>query len=328
MSFPINIYLLGACAGVFVVLGSMPLWRRFCERVMLIDDPGPRKIHTRRVPLAGGLAVLTGIVVPLLLALISVKSGGLGIFGPETTTKLDDGFQQHSAQLAPILFGVMGMTLLGCLDDRFELWPALKFVGQVLIAWLVAAGGVRITLFVPNLAFSYVITILWIVTVINAVNFLDNMNGLCAGLGAVISLLIGLSAARYGQYLVATMAFLVFGATLGFLPFNYPKASAFLGDAGSHLIGFLLAVLSILPDFHSPAYPRPLAVLSPLLFLAVPLGDLIWVVLLRFRLGKPFYIGDNNHLSHRLVRRGFSPAGAVALIWLLTAVLGGLTFLL
>ena len=327
MNFPFNIYSLAAMAGVLSALCSTPYWRRFCERVMLIDDPGPRKIHSRRIPLAGGLAVLTGIVVPLLLALILVKSG-IGLFGPETTDRLVEGFQKRGAQLAPILFGAFGMTLLGCLDDRFELWPALKFAGQVLIATLVAAGGIRITLFVPNVAFSYAVTILWIVTVINAVNFLDNMDGLCAGLGAIISLLIGLSAARYGQYLVATLAFVVFGATLGFLPFNFPRASAFLGDAGSHLIGYLLAVLSILPDFHSSTHPRPLAVLSPLLFLAVPLADLIWVVLLRFRLGKPFYVGDTNHISHRLVRRGLSPVRAVEVIWLLTALLGGLTFLL
>jgi UDP-GlcNAc:undecaprenyl-phosphate GlcNAc-1-phosphate transferase len=111
------------------------------------------------------------------------------------------------------------------------------------------------------------------------------------------------------------------------LPFNYPKASAFLGDAGSHLVGFLMAVLAILPHFYSTENPRRLAVLSPLLILAVPLADLAWVVVLRWRLGKPVYIGDTNHLSHRLVRRGLSPAQAVGLLWLVAATTGALAVL-
>jgi UDP-GlcNAc:undecaprenyl-phosphate GlcNAc-1-phosphate transferase len=100
------------------------------------------------------------------------------------------------------------------------------------------------------------------------------------------------------------------GALVGFLPYNFPKAKAFLGDAGSHLTGYLLAVLAILPHFHTVENPRPLAVLTPLVVLAVPLLDVAWVVILRWRMGKPFYVGDTNHLSHRLVRAGLraSPA--------------------
>jgi UDP-GlcNAc:undecaprenyl-phosphate GlcNAc-1-phosphate transferase len=129
------------------------------------------------------------------------------------------------------------------------------------------------------------------------------------------------------QYLVATMAFLIAGALLGFLPYNFPKASAFLGDSGSHLVGYLLAVLGILPHFYTPRHPRMLAVLTPLLILAVPLGDLAWVVLLRWRAGQPFYIGDTNHLSHRLARRGLSASQSVLVIWLLAAALGALAIL-
>jgi UDP-GlcNAc:undecaprenyl-phosphate GlcNAc-1-phosphate transferase len=136
-----------------------------------------------------------------------------------------------------------------------------------------------------------------------------------------------LSAAAQGQYLVALMALLACGALAGFLPYNFPKATIFLGDTGSHLVGYLLAVLAILPHFYSRQNPHPWAVFSPLLILAVPLLDLVWVVLLRWRAGKPFYIGDTNHLSHRLVRRGWTRAQAVMLIWLLAAVIGSLSFL-
>ena len=220
------------------------------------------------------------------------------------------------------------MTLLGWLDDRHELRPALKFAGQVLVAGLVAASGVRITLFVPNVFFSFAATLLWIVTVTNALNFLDNMNGLCAGLGVIAAAVFGLKAALLDQYLVASVAFLAAGALLGFLPFNFPRASVFLGDSGSHLTGFLLAVLAILPHFHSPERPRPLAVVTPLLVLPVPLADLVWVVLLRCRLGRPFYVGDTNHISHRLVRRGFSRTQAVLIIWVTAAAVGSVAFFL
>ena len=118
------------------------------------------------------------------------------------------------------------------------------------------------------------------------------------------------------------IAFLTVGALLGFLPYNFPNARAFLGDAGSHLVGYLLAVLAILPHFYTSHHPRPVAVLIPLLVLAVPLLDLIWVVMLRWRKGQPFYVGDTNHLSHRLVRRAVR-AGAVAIHLGLAALLGG-----
>src|SRR5208283_3677497 len=185
-----------------------------------------------------------------------------------------------------------GMLLIGLRDDKVELQPAAKFGGQFLAALAVAATGVRITLFVHNIVFSYGITALWILTVVNAFNFMDNMNGLCAGLGAIAAVWFGLIAAQAAppQYLVATMAFLIAGALLGFLPYNFPKASAFLGDSGSHLVGYLLAVLAILPHFYTPTHQRILAVLTPLLILAVPLGDLAWVVLLRWRIGQPFYL--------------------------------------
>lgn len=325
MNFPLNLYLLATLGGGLTTFLTLPLWRAGCRRIGLVDDPGDRKIHDQSIPLAGGLALLTGLLVPLLGAFLALK---LHVPGAEATGKLVYGFERRFGQLAAIIGGAMGMTLLGVLDDRQELRPALKFAGQLLIATLVAAAGIRITLFVPSPLFSYAVTILWIVTVTNAFNFMDNMNGLCAGLGSIASLLIGVIAASHGHYLVATLSFLVLGATLGFLPFNFPRASAFLGDAGSHLIGFLMAVLAILPHFYSDQHPRPLAVLSPLLLLAVPLADLVRVALVRWRMGKPFYVGDTNHLSHRLVGRGWSRTRAVVLIWLLAAGVGSLALLL
>jgi len=324
VSFPVNVYFLALLGALFTSLLTLPLWRAWCLRLGHVDDPGHRKIHEAPIPLAGGLAVMTGFAVPLLAAWLALR---LQVFSPETVALLRHGFGRRYDQLLAILVGALGMVVLGWLDDKHELRPALKFGGQVVIAGLVAASGLRITLFVPSLVFSYAVTILWILTVVNAFNFMDNMNGLCAGLGAIAAAAFALSAALHGQYLVALLAWLTCGALLGFLPYNFPEASAFLGDAGSHLAGYLLAVVAILPHFYSKNNPEPLAVFSPLLILAVPLGDLVWVVILRWRLGKPFYVGDTNHLSHRLVRRGFSCTHAVLLIWLLAAALSGLTFL-
>jgi UDP-GlcNAc:undecaprenyl-phosphate GlcNAc-1-phosphate transferase len=219
------------------------------------------------------------------------------------------------------------MLILGALDDKHELRPGPKFAGQVLIASLVAAAGVRITLFVPNVVFSYCITIVWILTVINAFNFMDNMNGLCAGLGALGAWHFAALAAADAQYLVALIAFLTFGALIGFLLWNFPNGRIFLGDSGSHLVGYLLAVLAILPHFYTARHPRRWAVLIPLLVLGVPLFDLVRVVVVRWRIGQPFYMADNNHLSHRLVRAGLSRTCAVLLIWLAAAILGALACL-
>jgi UDP-GlcNAc:undecaprenyl-phosphate GlcNAc-1-phosphate transferase len=180
----------------------------------------------------------------------------------------------------------------------------------------------RITLFVHSETFSYAITVLWLLTVINAFNFMDNMNGLCAGLGAIGALFFAIIAAANGEYLVATVAFLMCGALVGFLPYNFPEARAFLGDAGSHLVGYLLGVMAILPHFYTRQNPHAIAVLAPLLVLAVPLADLAQVVVLRTLHRKPFWLGDTNHLSHRLTRRGLSRTRAVLLLWLVAVMIG------
>ena len=341
MSFPFNVYLLAVVSACVTVLAALPLWRKWCLRTGLVDEPGHRKIHDQPTPLAGGLAVMTGLLIPTLLACLVLwwqRTGGnagstshgtsrFTMLDPGSAFLLRYGLGRRALELAGIFLGAFGMLWVGWLDDKHELRPRAKFAGQLLIAALVAASGARITLFVPSLIFSYAITILWILTVINAFNFMDNMNGLCAGLGAIGAYHFALIAAADGQYLVALIAFLTFGALLGFLPYNFPRARAFLGDSGSHLVGYLLAVLGILPHFYTVRHPRRWAVLIPLLVLAIPLADLLWVVLLRWRIGQPFYQGDTNHLSHRLVRRGLTRTQAVLAIWLAAAALAALAHL-
>lgn len=332
MTFAI-LYLAAFCSALLTAWLTLPLWKIFCARAGIVDDPGHRKIHDQAVPLAGGLTVMTALALPTILAIVALwlrHEFALKIppLTSETTPLLTYGFHKRSLELAAIFAGAVAMLLVGLWDDKSELHAGPKFLCQFAVAALVAASGARITLFVPNVLFSFAITILWILTVTNAFNFMDNMNGLCGGLGAIGAFYFGLSAANapVPQYLVALIAFLVCGALVGFLPHNFPRAKSFLGDSGSHLVGYLLAVLAILPHFYTSANPKVFAVLTPLLVLAVPLGDLVWVVILRWRSGKPFYEGDNNHLSHRLVQHGMSRTRAVLMIWLLAAFIGALAF--
>lgn len=323
MSFPFNFYLAAFAGALITTLFALPLWRKWCLRTNLVDDPGQRKIHDIPIPLAGGFAVLTGILLPLAAGAIFLK---LGILKISSASLIVHGINRRAIELGVIAFGAIAVTVLGWLDDKHELKPLSKFTGQFLIALLVAIACKRITLFVPNIFFSYTITILWLLTIMNAFNFMDNMNGLCAGLGVIGALLFAFIAATDGEYLVALIAFLACGALIGFLPYNFPRARAFLGDAGSHLTGYLLAVLAILPHFYTKQNPHPLAVLSPLFVLAIPLLDLASVVILRTLHRKPFWIGDTNHLSHRLVRAGLSRTHAVLLIWLIATVIGALAW--
>jgi UDP-GlcNAc:undecaprenyl-phosphate/decaprenyl-phosphate GlcNAc-1-phosphate transferase len=325
VSFPFN-YFLAAFAGAFVTtLLALPLWRKWCLRTNLVDDPrdgknyDAPKIHSGTVPLAGGLAVLTGLLLPLVAG---ARFASISIENPNVLPPIAYGFNHRAFELAAIAFGAIAITILGLFDDKHELKPLPKFAGQFFIALAVAASGARVTLFVPNVFFSYAVTILWLLAVINAFNFMDNMNGLCAGVGAIGALLFAFIAATNGEYLVALMGFLMCGALLGFLPWNFPDARAFLGDSGSHLVGYLLAVMAILPHFYNKQNPHPLAVLAPLFVLAIPLIDLAQVVILRTLNRKPFWIGDTNHLSHRLTRIGFSKTSAVLLLWLVSAIIG------
>ncbi|MEI7532889.1 MAG: MraY family glycosyltransferase [Verrucomicrobiae bacterium] len=319
MNFPFNFFA-AAFTGAFATsLLALPLWRKWCLRTNLVDDPGHRKIHSAPVPLAGGLAVLTGILLPLGVGAILLK---FGIVKIASASAVVHGIDRRAIELAVLALGAIAITILGWLDDKHELKALPKFLGQIVIAIAVAAACKRITLFVPSAIFSYAITVLWLLTVINAFNFMDNMNGLCAGVGAIGAFIFALIAAAHGEYLVAITGFLMCGALVGFLPWNFPNARTFLGDAGSHLVGYLLAVMAILPHFYTKQEPHRLAVLAPLFVLAIPLLDLSQVSFFRTLNKKPFWIGDTNHLSHRLTRVGLSRTRAVLILWLAAAVIG------
>ena len=303
--------------------GTLPFWRFCCKSIGLMDVPGYRKIHDSPVPLAGGLAVITGLAIPILFVVLCACLGSL----PESFAHIVSyGLSNRGWQLAVILVGSIAMLALGMLDDSRDLLPKWKLLGQVIIALAVAASGIRVTMFVDSDIFSYAITVLWILTVTNSVNFQDNMNGLCPGLGIICGWFFAWHAGLEGQYLVATLAFLFSGALFGFLPFNFPKGRVFLGDGGSHVVGFVLSVLAVLPDFYSDDTQYKWLIITPLLILFIPLTDLISIIVIRCRLGQPIWVGDNNHFSHHLVKAGHSKTKAALLLLLLSAFIGAVTF--
>ena len=326
MEFPWDLYITAAVCGCLFSFLSLPLWLKFSRRTHLLDHPGHRKIHQKATPLAGGPTLITGFILggALIYYLQQYESGH------HATDVVRYGIGAKGNQLLALVFGSILMFGVGLWDDYRGLPASAKFAGQFMAALLVALSGIRISLFVANPIFGYAVTLLWILTLVNALNFMDNMNGLCSGLGAITCWAFAWLAAKHGQYLAAGLGFLLFGVLFGFLPWNYPKARSFLGDSGSHLVGFWLAALALMPDYYQGAAGsvswKPF--ILPALFVLAPLLDLVSVVWIRWRAGNPVYIGDNNHFSHRLCKTGKSRSEAVLWIWLLGALGVGAGFLL
>ena len=299
-----------------------PILRQVSHRWQFVDHPdSARKIHEGAMPLLGGLAVFGAFTMNLLFNMLVVLPVLNWFEWAEMQPYLDGAFTVLPKLLVLLVGGAL-MVALGLYDDKHDLPAGKKLLGQLIIAALVAAAGMKVTLFIASPWVNFLITVLWIVTITNALNFLDNMDGLCAGVGLVCAGLFAFIAAVQGQYFVCLLALALAGALLGFLPYNFKPATIFLGDAGSHFIGYMLAVLPVLGTFYQPGTPTYLPVLIPLLVLAVPLADMAMVMWHRFRRGVPVYTADANHISHRLVRLGLPQSWAVTLIYLITLTLG------
>ena len=276
-----------------------------------VDDPGRRKIHQTPTPLAGGAAVLAGLTAGLL--------AGVGL---ALATGHDEKFLTSEAE-SIWLFAAIGLSLflLGTWDDLMELRPAIKLLGQAMVALMVVGTGIRLPVAHDWPVVQWLVSAVFFLAVVNAINFLDNMNGLCAGLGCIAVVQVGLMANGLDRPVLTMNAWVLAGACLGFLPFNFPRASVFLGDAGSHLIGGLVAVL-VMQACAAASATAAVACLAPVLVLAVPGLDLVQVVIGRWRRGQPIYVGDTAHVSHLLTGAGCTRAGAVLGLWAVAAGFG------
>lgn len=286
-------------AGALVMaVGATPVVRHLALRLGVIDQPNARKIHVNPVPLLGGLAIYSAFVIAVIL------------FGNR--------FRLN--ELLSILIGASLMSFLGMWDDRRSLGPMLKLVGQFFAASILVVTGVRVGTFAWE-PLNIVLSLGWVVVVTNALNLLDNMDGLSGGVGATAAIFFLLLAAMNDQYLVGALSAALVGACLGFLVYNFNPASIFMGDAGSLFLGFVLAATAIKLRF--PEGIQIVTWMVPVLILGLPLFDTGLVIISRLRRGlNPLTTPGKDHLSHRLVAMGYTRREAVLIAYLICAGLG------
>lgn len=320
-----------ASSGAATLLLSLALTavaRRVARRIGFVDQPaaGAHKSHREPMPYGGGVAIFLAAWIPMGAALLAAfyvsDEWVVGRFG-ELARDLVRGLRDHATQAVTILAGGLVLLALGIFDDRKPLgpWPKLLVIAGVSAA-VAGVGHVRIAEF-AHPALSISLTVLWMIVIINAMNFLDNMDGLSAGVAAICMAFLLICGVMAGQWLVPAIAAVMLGATLGFLFHNFPPARIFMGDAGSLLLGYMLAILSIMTSYWKSGDGGPaFALATPLALLAVPLYDFCSVVVIRLLEGRNPLRGDQRHFSHRLVERGLSRRSAVLTIYLATATTG------
>ncbi len=291
-------YILIFISALLIVLGTIPFIRKNAIRWGFVDQPSVRKIHTHPVPRLGGVAIYLGCIITLIAF----------------------GHQFYIAQVVSMLIGATLVSFLGVWDDRHGLRPLFKLAGQIVAAGILYATGVQVG-FLHHPILNVAATLLWVVGITNALNLLDNMDGLSGGVATVACIFFFLLAVMSGQYLVASLAAALLGACVGFLYYNLNPASIFMGDSGSLFIGFMLAALGIKLRF--PDNVAFVTWMIPVVVLGLPIFDTTLVIISRLRRGlNPLTSPGKDHVSHRLVLMGASQREAVLILYLVCCALG------
>ncbi|MEM9661189.1 MAG: MraY family glycosyltransferase [Planctomycetota bacterium] len=321
-----------ALAGLAFIVSALAtlLLVRIGTRAGTLDTPGVEnqvKRSLRGVPNIGGIGIVLGIVMALLAAygLAASRSVPAELLPPA----LSDGIVSESGPAAIVLAGLLVVHALGLIDDRRPLpWApklAVMLAVPVLVSWL---GDTRVLtaldVRVGGAWLSIVITAVWFALVMNAINFMDNMDGLAGGTACLIAAAISGVALKQEQWFVAGAAACVAGSSLGFLPLNFPRARIFMGDGGSLVLGFALAFLTTRLTYLDSTInePRWDRIIIPFVLLAVPLYDLLSVVTIRLSQGRSPFVGDLQHISHRFEGRGLSRPQVAVAVWTLTLIAG------
>jgi UDP-GlcNAc:undecaprenyl-phosphate GlcNAc-1-phosphate transferase len=280
-----------AAAGTSLVLTPVAL--RLALRWHVLDRPGGHKSHTSPVPYLGGLAIVTAFAAVVIVAtFVSPPVDG-------------------RSQLAAILGTALALSTLGLIDDLRGLSAIVRLAVQVTAAAIVWKLGIQVDLFVVPTA-NFALTVLWVVGVTNAFNFIDNMDGLAAGIATIAGLSLWVIAAQHGQFLVAGLSIAIAGCALGFLRENFHPARVYMGDAGSLFLGFMLAVLGLKLKFDAPP---EVTFFVPILVLGVAIFDMALVVAGRLTHGRSVFVGGRDHISHRLVALGMPVRAAVGVVY-------------
>lgn len=307
-SFYLGVAAIGAGLAAWLAWMFTPVVRKLALRYGAAPPPRARDVHREPVARWGGLAIFGAFILSLVIGALVVRYG----FNRPIST------QTLTAGVGLILAGTI-LSLMGAIDDRWELSAGKQILVQILCAMLVLPFGVEIR-FVSNpfgegmldLQWaSYPITILWLVGVANAVNWIDGIDGLAAGVTAISAFTLALMAAWSKQPALTIFAAALFGALLGFLRFNFNPAKIFMGG-GAPFVGFTLAGISAVGAFKAPV---AVAVAVPILILALPIFDTALVIVKRWRAGRPIYQADKSHLHHRLLERGFSQRQTVLILY-------------
>jgi UDP-GlcNAc:undecaprenyl-phosphate GlcNAc-1-phosphate transferase len=299
----------GFAVAAVVTLVTTPLTARLAVRVGAIDLPRDRDLHEAPVPRLGGLAILAGILVAALI------------------------FMPFDAQTRGILAGALVAGIVGSIDDLYDLPPAAKLAGQVAAAAIPVAAGVRVETFtLPFLGAvdlsatgGGILTGLAMVAVMNVVNFTDGVDGLAAGVCTISAATFAVIALSLDRVDAGILAAITAGAALGFLWHNFHPASVFMGDAGSNLLGLMLACIAVQGVLKTAAV---VALVFPLVVLAVPILDTAFVVAKRFKYRRPAWEADTEHFHHRMARIGFSQRRTVIYLYLWTMSLAALALAL
>ena len=320
--------ILGFFAAAAITLAVTPLVRHYARRIGMVDRPEARRVNTQAIARGGGIAILLGFVIVSVALLVANSVIGLHFVDRPQIIK--------RPQTLALLGGAVLAVSVGLLDDRFQLRARWQFIGQFLLAGVAVALGVTVasindpfaakgTLLLSELPLpdivAVVVTFIWIVGMINSMNFIDGLDGLSSGIALIAALTLGvinLTADPVEPY-VAMFCFVLAGALAGFLRWNFHPASIFAGTSGIMLVGYVLAVLSILGS-------AKIAVAA--LVLGVPIMDTFWIVIRRVASGRSPFAADRNHIHHRLLDLGLSHRGTVLLIYVVCVLLAVLSLVL
>lgn len=324
--------------GFLLALPMTALLVRMGRTMNALDSAGStgHVKQLRPIPNIGGIAIYTALAAPLTVGLLAV-----GLIDDATLIRWIPAIEIHLQRIREtmptawaMVIGMTALHVVGIVDDRRSLGAMPKLAVQFIVAAMMAIWfDIRLlTVLDAHLGLGptpgIVIAILWIVIITNAVNFLDNMDGLAGGVCAIAAGLFMVATILNAQWFIAATLALLVGALVAFLVFNFPPARIFMGDGGSLVIGFVLAILTARTTYYNPEVEGYAlgggwyGVFMPVIVLAIPLYDCISVTLIRLRQGRSPFVGDQQHFSHRLVQHGLSKRNAVLVIWAATAVTG------
>lgn len=307
-------YLLFALVSGLVSLLLQPLIILVSKKYSWFDKPDERKIHTQNISRLGGIGILVSFISGFVLALVFAKD-----------------LQSDFLLNYPVLIGITIIFFTGLVDDFFNIRALVRFIIQVSVAiGLTICGYMFNAIWLPGIGtialgwFSYPLTVLWIVGVINAINMIDGMDGLCGGISLIALFSFGLILSDRGEDLATSFAIILSGSVVGYLFYNFPPAKIFMGDSGSNLLGFSLAILPLM-ERESVAKGTMLWIAPTVLLL--PIFDVFAAMLRRIRQGKSVMAPDKWHIHHKLLHLGFSTRSILAMIYSTCMLLGALSVL-